>query len=513
MSASRYDAIVIGAGPNGLAAAATLARKHGKVLVLERADEIGGQARLFEVAPGVRAPLGPDVGWVSRSVARGVGVRMPATTAPSTSITVRDGDGFFALPVDVRAAADAIRPRSARDAERWPAFVTRLHRLAGFLGAMYESPPPDVSTTSLSDLATLLGLGRRFRALGRADMTELLRILPMSAQDFLDDELEATTLKAAVGAGGVRDLRQGPRSGGTTFNMLHYLVGAPIGSVRARAWWTPSPDAFILAAEESARKRHVQVRTGAAVARITVRDDAVSGVVLANGDELSSPLVLSTADPRHTILQLADPVWLDPEFLRDASNIKLRGTTAIIAYALDALPVAPGLGERELAGIVSLSSSLDAIEQAYDCVKYGEASPTPHVELSAVSLRWPSLAPDGRHVVVARAQYAPSRSDQREAFADAVTRVIAGAIPGFAERVTHRRALMPNDLAETYGVSEGALTHGELTLDQILFMRPIAGFGRYAMPVDGLYLGGTGTNPGPGLPGAAGWLAARAALG
>ena len=513
MSASRYDAIVIGAGPNGVAAAATLARKYRKVLVLERADAIGGQARLFDVAPGVRAPLGPDVGWVSPSVARGIGVRLPATTPPTTSIAVRDGDGFFALPVDIQAAADTIRARSPRDAERWPAFINRLHRLSDFLGAMYQSPPPDVSTTSLSDLASLFGLGRRFRALGRADMTELLRVLPMSVQDFLDDELETSVLKAAIGAGGVRDLRQGPRSGGTTFNMLHYLIGAPTGSVRARAWWTSSPDAFVLAAEAAARKRRVEIRTGTAVARITVTNDAVSGVMLANGDELSAPLVLSTADPRHTILQLADPIWLDPEFLRDASNIRLRGATAIVAYALDALPVAEGLGERELAGIVSLSPSLDAIEQQYDFVKYGEASATPHVELSAVSLRWPALAPDGRHVVVARAQYAPSRSDQGEAFGDAVTKVIAGAMPAFREHVTHRRVLMPADLAATYGVSEGALTHGELTLNQILFMRPIAGFGRYAMPVDGLYLGGAGTNPGPGLPGAAGWLAARAALG
>ncbi len=513
MSASRYDAIVIGAGPNGLAAAATLARKRRKVLVLERADAIGGQARLFDVAPDVRAPLGPDVGWVSPAVARGIGMRLPATTAPATSITVRDGNGFFTLPVDPQTAAAMIRPRSTRDADHWATLVTRMHRLSDFLSALYASPPPDVSATSLGDLASLVGVGRRFRSLGKTDMTELLRVLPMSVQDFLDDELETTTLKAAIGAGGVRDMRQGPRSGGTTFNLLHYLIGAPIGSVRAREWWTSSPDAFVVAAEQAARKRRVEIRTGATVARITVKNDAVSGVVLANGDELSAPIVLSTADPRHTILQLADPIWLDPEFLRDASNIRLRGTTAIVAYALDALPVAEGLGERELAGIVSLSPTLDAIEQAYDHVKYGEASPTPHVELSVVSLRWPSLAPEGRHVVVARAQHAPSHSDQREAFGDAVTKTIACAIPGFRERVTHRRVLMPSDLSETYGVSEGALTHGELTLDQILFMRPIAGFGRYAMPVDGLYLGGAGTNPGPGLPGASGWLAARTALG
>ena len=509
MSAARYDAIVIGAGANGLAAAATLAKKYRRVLVLERAAEVGGIGRTVEIAPGFRAPLSADAGWMPPSVARGLGLRL-RMTPPKTSITVRSEDKFLSLPVEPEAACATIRSHSTADAARWPSLVARFLHLSSFLGALYESPAPDVATTSLADLASLVGLGRRFRALGRDDMTELLRVLPMSIQDSLDDELETPWLKAAVGAGGVRDLRQGPRSGGTTFNLLHYLIGAPVGSVRARDWPTDSPDAIATALAQLASKRRVEVRTASPVVRINVRDDAVSGVVLANGGELDSSLVISSADPRRTF-GMIDAAWLDPELTLAVRNIKFRGSTAVVLYALDALPDTM-LSTDDLASVVSLSPTLDHIEHAYDAVKYGQASLRPHVELNVPSLRWPGLAPSGRHVLVARAQFAPHTDVNGDAFADTVTRTIDEAMPGFSGRALHRRVLMPSDLASEFALADGALTHGELTLDQILFMRPVPGYARYALPIDGLYLGGSGASPGPGLPGAAGWHAARTAL-
>jgi phytoene dehydrogenase-like protein len=234
-------------------------------------------------------------------------------------------------------------------------------------------------------------------------------------------------------------------------------------------------------------------------------------VVLANGDELSCDRIVSTTDPTRTLLSLVDPAWLDPELLHAATHIKYRGCTALLFYALDTLPTAPGLGNDEWSSVVSLSRSMQDIERSYDAVKYGQPSPAPHVELSAPSLRWPSLAAKG-HVVVARAQYVPGDFTDREGFGDVVTRVIDEAIPGFTHRVKHRRVMLPRDLASELALTDGALTHGEILLDQILFMRPLPGLSRYATPISGLFLGGAGSNPGPGLPGAAGWLAARAAL-
>lgn len=507
MSATRYDAIVIGAGTNGLAAATRLGRAGKRVLVVERSSEIGGQTRPIEFAPGFRAPISDDAGWVSPSVCRALGIDPPAKTSPATSVSVAHDGGFFAVPRDVHSASAAIARLSSKDAGRWASFAARANKLSTFLGALYELPPPDVATKSITELASLIGVGRKFRALGRADMTELLRVMPMSAQDFLDDEFENAALKAAVGAGAVRDLRQGPRSGGTTFNLLHYLVGAPAGSVRARDWWAASPTAFVDAIATAAKKNGATIRTGAEVARIRVENDTVNGVGLANGEGIDAPLVLSTADPYRTMLGLVDPVWLDPEFMLEVRNIKFRGCTTIVAYALDALPDTTA----DLASVVSLSPTLDSIERAYDASKYREVSAAPHVELFAPTLRWSGLAPEGKHVVVARAQYTPY-DVATDSVGDTVTSAIERAMPGFTGRIKHRRVLTPKTLEREFGVTNGALTHGELTLDQILFMRPIAGLGRYAMPIDGLYVGGRGASPGPGILGGAGALAARAAL-
>jgi phytoene dehydrogenase-like protein len=520
------DAIVIGAGANGLVAATTLGKAGRRVLLLDGADAIGGPSRAFEFAPGFRAaPLGLDAGWLPPAVARaiGMGIGDLVDTEPAVGITVAGADEPLSLACDPRQAAERIRRLSPRDAERWPEFVARLRALAGFLEALYQLPPPDLDAgLSLGELGPLLGLGRKFRALGRDDMTELLRVLPMSVQDLADEWFESELVKAAIAAGGVRDIRQGPRSGGTSYVLLHYLVGAPAGSVRTRGWWRDGPDAFTVTAEALARKAGVAIRTGAQVAQIIVKDDVVKGVVLANGDEIRAPVVISTADPAKTLLSMVDPVWLDPEFLHAVKQIKFRGCTTYVAYALDALPEVTGVGDPRatLASVVSLTADVASLERSYDAAKYGRVSDQPHVEFMVPSLRWPRLAPDGKHVLVARVQYTPYRlagdatwdDAGSSVLADRVTAVLGQVMPRFADCVTARSLLSPKDLEVQFGLTEGAATHGEITLDQIMFMRPVAGWGRYSTPIDGLFLGGAGSHPGPGILGAAGWLAAKRAL-
>ena len=244
--AKELDAIVIGAGANGLVAATTLGKAGRRVLVVDSGDAIGGPSRAFEFAPGFRAaPLGLDAGWLPPAVARaiGMGIGDLVDTEPSIGVTVAGESEPLSLACDPRQAAERIRRLSPRDAERWPEFVAKLRALAGFLEALYQLPPPDLDAgLSLGELGPLLGLGRKFRSLGRDDMTELLRVLPMSVQDLADEWFENELVKAAIAAGGVRDIRQGPRSGGTSYVMLHYLVGAPAGSVRTRGWWRDGPD-------------------------------------------------------------------------------------------------------------------------------------------------------------------------------------------------------------------------------------------------------------------------------
>jgi phytoene dehydrogenase-like protein len=513
-----WDAVVIGAGPNGLVAGAILAKHGRKTLIVERAPEIGGHTRAIEFAPGYRAPLNEDCGWLPPSVAMSVGLgdslRM---TTPPQSMAYLGGDGRLrSLPSDVGSAANAIRELSPKDAAAWPGFVERLHRFASLLGELYQLVPPDIDTKSLGEVLPLVGVARKLRKLGRADMTEFLRVMPMSIQDLLDDTFETDALKAAVASGAVRDLRQGPRSGGTTFNLLHYLVGASRGSVRARPFWTDGPGAFTKAVAAVATGAGAMIRTGTPAQRINVRDHAVTGVTLANGEEVAAKTVISTADPRRTFLGLMDPVWLDPEFLLAVRNVKMRGCTAVVLMATGGK-----VGTNTQQGFtstVSLTAGTADLERAADAAKYGELPARPHVEFFVPSQRWSSLAPDGKQVVVARVQYASYalkdgwNAERVEQVGRAAVDAIERVIPGFGGRVEQRVVLTPREIEERFGVTEGALTHGELTLDQILFMRPVPGWGHYATPVSGLFLGGAGAHPGPGVLGGAGYLAARRAL-
>ena len=515
LPAARYDAIVIGAGPNGLTAARVLARRRRRVLVVDSADEVGGHTRSIEFAPGFRSPLSEDTGWVPPAVAKLFALDKLQKAGGAVSTTVMGPDRqTLHLPARVPAAVQRIAQLSPRDADRWPAFVERLQKFATMLEVLYQLVPPDIDAEGPRELMPIIGLGRKLRAMGRADLTEFLRIVPMSIQDLLDDTFENDLLKAAVAAAAVRDLRQGPRSGGTTFNLLHYMVGASAGSIRGRSWYLAAPDAFARHVSEALKKRKVHVMTGTHVARIMIANDEVTGVRLSTGEEIEAPLVISTADPKRTLLDLVDPVWLDPELVLAARNIKMRGCTAFVFYAVER---AVDDAAKSFTASVSLTPSTAGLERAADAAKYGQIAPEPHVEIFSPTLRWPQLAPEFKHVVTARVHYAPYAlrdgewdAKRCDALEKKVTAMMSRIAPTFEPTIIHRAVLSPRDVEERFGVTEGALSHGELMLDQMLFMRPVPGWGRYYMPVRGLFLGGAGAHPGPSVLGGAGYLAAKA---
>jgi phytoene dehydrogenase-like protein len=523
MSDRSIDTIVLGAGANGLAAALALVRAGTRTLLLEAEDAVGGRDRPVEFAPGFRAaPLGQDSGWIPEGIARAVGWSgsPAAAQGPGLAVALSPGE-FLSLPPDPVRAAEHLRPHSARDAETWASFIARQRRLAGMLEAIESSPAPDVSVSRPGEIVRALELAWRFRSLGRSDMTEFLRTLPISIWELLDDAFESDALKAAVATAGIEHHAQGPRSNGTGFLFLHQLTGASAGVVRGRGAWGAGATGFIRACDAAARAAGAEIRTGARVERVVVEGDRVAGVVLEGGEEIRARRVLSTADPAHTLLRWVDPVWLDPEFLLAVRNVRHRGCTAFVLYALDAAPEFPGLPDpHALAGTVSLSPSLPGIERAADAAKYGEVPETPHVEITLPSARDPDLAGRGGHVLVARAHYVPYRlrggavwsAAGSEGLADRVSRQIETFSPGFSGRVRHRQCWSPGDLERRFGYPEGAATGGELGLDQILFMRPVAGWSGYATPIAGLYLGGVGSHPGPGILGGAGWLAAHRML-
>ncbi|HKA60248.1 MAG TPA: NAD(P)/FAD-dependent oxidoreductase [Gemmatimonadales bacterium] len=445
MSDARYDAIVIGAGANGLVAAHYLARTRKRVLVVEQHQAMDPSA---------------DIGWVPPQVRKDLGVANLRVEEPDPWLTVPlSGGGTLELSRDVAKSAEAIRRISSADAAKWHEFSARMHRLASVLEKLYLASPPDIETRDPRELARIGSLGLFVRRLGKQTVIDLARFLPMSIAELLDDWFESDALKGALGALGIWHLRQGPRSGGTAFNFLHHHVGSPAGVFRP---------ARSNATQALSDLKGVDVRRGQR-ATVLAKNGRATGVVLEkSGDTVLAPLVVSSAPPRSTLEPVA--IELDPEFAWAVRNIKARGVVARGTFTAGATPAYWNL---------CIAPSLDYLERAYDDAKYGRDSAAPYVEVQRTNGR-----------VELHVQY-----------------VVPGAHQGLTERVAKALNARPDQV--TLQPADESLYHGELTLDQILFMRPVPGWSRYRTPIEGLYLCGSGTHPGGGIPGAAGRNAAR----
>jgi len=448
-------AIVIGGGADALVAAQVLARAGREVMVIESAASA------------------PDDGWVPPGVLRelrleGLNLEWPD---PWLVVPLPDG-GRLELWRDMARSAESIRRLSARDAERWPAFCERMARLARFLEALYAAAPPDPLGA---------GFALRARALGKRGLTDLLRILPMPVAELLDDWFEADALKGGLGAAGILHLLQGPRSGGTAFRLLHHHVGCPPGVFRP-------PRSNIL--ELLRRLPRVELQ-GTGVLRIAVRNGTVAGVVLKDGRELAASLVVSSADPRRSLLELVEPGWLDPELACALRRVRRRGVAARLRVQLDRSP-----GFSALA----LAPSLDYLERAYDDAKHGRVSRQPYLEARC----------DQRHRIEAVVQYAPYGVDCHD-LSEKVVALLAEHL-GDAQ-AQHAELAVPRELEEFDGWPEGQPHHAELTLDQALWMRPLPELAHYRTPIEGLWLCGPGMHPGAGIAGGSGLNCAHEILG
>jgi len=524
-SRSSYDVIVVGGGHNGLVAAAYLGKAGRRVLVLERRHVLGGAAVSEELHPGFTFSVCSYVVSLFRPhIIRELDlVRHGLQIIPleCSFLPLPDGSSLARWSDPERTRREIAR-FSPRDAEVYPEFGLAMGKLARFAKHVIDHPAPDPASLDPRELLRLLRLSRALGEFDR-DLRHLqFKLLTMSAVDFLDQWFESGVLKSPMSVSGIIGTFLGVRSPGTAYVLLHHYMGEIDGAFRAWGFAKGGTGAVSLAVASAARSHGVEIVTRAPVSRVLVAGGRARGVVLDNGDEIHAPVVVSGLDPNRTFLRLVGAEHLDDDFVHQIRRFKLRGSSGKVNLAVDRLPdfaCRPGDGPH-LRGDIAIAPSIDYLERAYDQAKYGDFSERPYLNVVVPSLVDPSVAPPGRHVISCFVQYAPYRikegpehwPERREAFGDAVVDTLAEYVPGLKESILYRQVLTPWDLEQDFGLTEGNIFHGELSLEQLLFLRPAAGWARYRTPLPGLWLAASGAHPGGGLMGSPGELAAKTLL-
>ncbi len=494
------DVIVIGAGLNGLVAANYLAKAGKRVLVLERRAIVGGQAATETLGDGFKVDalhaggqLRPDIVSDLELTRHG----LPASVSDPLISVLPDGRQLRLSADDDERTLASIRAISARDAEKWHAFVAFMREATGFLDAAYRTPMPRLPHVSMSEGMPLAQLGLKLRRLGARDMFRVIRMLPMSALELTEEWFESDAMRAAIGAVAVHGATLGPMSAGSGYTLMHNWLnrGGP-GQLRVEGGVGRIADALVAALAA----RGGEVRTGADVSAIIHDDQRADGVRLAGGEEISAPTILSGADPRHTLLTLVGAPELPPEFVWHTQSIKMRGSVAKVHLLTDGNHGLPQ-------GTLVIAPSVRYVERAFDAAKYGRMASEPYLELTASG-----------SVVSIHFQFAPYNlresewSQERAVLERVAVEAASSAFPQLKASIRETKSFTPLDLENIYGLTEGDLNHGQLILDQMFFMRPMPGWSTHKTPIDNLYLCGNGVHGGGGLSGASGRNAAKAVL-
>ncbi|MPY91237.1 MAG: FAD-dependent oxidoreductase [Luteitalea sp.] len=522
-----FDVIIVGAGHNGLTAAAYLARAGLSTLVVERRAIVGGCCVTEEIAPGCRASTTSYIASMLRpELIRDLdlpahGLRM-LPCDPAVVVPFGDGD---VLPwwTDRGRTVAELRRYSASDAEQFIRLDDDLKKLARYLQPFFLEPPPDVHATGLAGLVEMLKVGRRVRRMAGSDVSQMMAFLTGSLRDLLDRYFESDQVKTLLLANNVYGKHGGPYQPGSALGLLfHLLSGGDHGVQGYSGHVIGGMGAVSRALAVAARQAGAEIRTSSPALRIAVRHGRVRGVVLEDGAEIQARVVLSNADPKRTCLGLLEPDVLSADFRQAVASIKMNGPCAKVNMVLDAEPQVKGMwgvyGMRADRAVFTLAPSLEGAERCYDTAKLGAMPDELWVDCVVASNVDETLAPPGRHVMTCFVQYVPYRlregtwDEKRELLGERVVRKIAEYAPNVPAAIVARQVLTPVDLEREYGLTEGNIFHGDLSLDQLFFMRPVPGWSRYRLPIAGLYLCGAGAHPGGGVTGAPGYNAARQVL-
>ena len=517
----RRDVVIVGGGHNGLVTAFYLAKAGFKPLVLERRQQTGGAAITEEFSPGFRcSTLAHTAGPIRPDIIRDMDLErhgLKLITPEVAAVAITPDGRALTLYNDAQRSAAEIAKFSQKDANRYAEFQQSLEKVGKVIGDALRLVPPDIDNPSGGDLWGMLQTGRAIRKLGKKDMYRLLRWGPMAVADLVAEFFETELLRATIAARGIFGTFLGPWSAGSSMVLL----------IRAAADSHPAGSAFYAnggmgaltqAMTSAAKQAGADIRTGADVKEVRIKNGTANGIVLSNGDEVEARVVISNADPKRTFLRLVDPTHLTPDFVQKVKNYRALGTVAKINLALSALPeftALKGASNGATKGRIHIGPEIDYLERAFDESKYGKFSRQPYLEITIPSLSDPSLAPPGKHVLSVYMQYAPFKlkegdwNSQRSALGDTVVNTLAQYAPNLPGLVVDGQIITPKDLEDTYGLTGGHIFHGELALDQFFTMRPLLDWARYRTPITNLYLCGSGTHPGDGLTGGSGANAAR----
>ncbi len=521
---TRYEIAVVGASMDGLIAAAYLAKAGRSVVVLESSKIVGGDHRTVEFASGFSIPATFDsIEALHPSIVEDLNLSTGGLKMiEGGGRLLLDKDGF-SLHMDSSGEISSREPISDSDKKELGDLRDLLLEISRALKPAMTQPLADPTMDRFAGLADLMHLGWALRRLGKKTMPEALRYLPTNIHDVADERFESEALKTLIASEALRGTRMAPRYDGSAFSLLHKNPFWTGGLGHSLRFAEGGPGAFTEALASSAILAGVNIQLESTVTSVRVGDDGSHQVVLSDGTVIEAGTVVSTADPKSTLLDLVGARHLQPDHVEKATQIRGRGALSILRLALSELPTVPGASEGNsdarsmLSGRIVLGAEIDDLERAFDAVKYGEIPETPFLSATIPSISDPSLAPEGQHVMNVWIHFTPydlrgrSWEDSSAALRDRVIQMLDESMPGFANSVLHDQMLTPKDIESEFGAPEGCLDHVEISLDQILYMRPMPGWFRYRTPVDGLYIAGPGTHPG-GQSGLSGKCAAQQVL-
>ena len=521
---NNYDAIIIGAGHNGLTNAAYLAKAGLRVVVLEKNDYIGGASVSRELHEGwIYSSCSYVCSMMRQAIHRDLDLGRHGLILVPYLGTVNFGDGderLFSYH-DEEAAHLELKRHSPHDADAMHRFQTDLTRYSQLIRKTLMRTPPDPTSFRPRDIMELLWLAKKFWALGEKEIYEYVRFFTMSAAEYLEDYFENDLIKAAMASPGIIGTALGVYSPGSSYILLHHVMGDVDGSIGAWGLARGGMGAISNAIAGAVVERGGEIRTNAGVRQVLVENRKATGVVLENGDELRARIVVSNLDAKRTFTRIIDKKDLPEGIYEKARNFKIRGSSGKVNIALSALPKFSGVPDNPYLnrGGQGFTGSLETLERAYDCWKHGRWSDNPFVE-SVIPSAWdPTVAPPGKHWMSNFVQYCPPEladgpwtPEKRDQFGQSVIDKIERYSPGFKDLIVHMEVRTPHEIEQEIGLTEGNIFQGELTIDQLFFNRPFPGYGQYRMPVRNLYMCGSSTHPGGGVSSVCGANAAREIL-